>query len=80
MHTGKMPLKQKLDSCLSARYLRICKNTAVLKGYQSIKLCIVFDMKQSLKRKARIVARGYMTDIQVLPFFRVYVLFVYLRN
>ena len=34
------------------------KNAAVPKGYQQIKLRIVFDVKQSLKRKARIVARG----------------------
>ena len=38
------------------------KNAAVPKGYQQIKLRIVFDVKQSLKRKARIVARGDMTD------------------
>ena len=38
------------------------KNTAVPKGYQQIKLRIVFDVKQSLKRKARIVACGDMTD------------------
>ena len=39
------------------------KNTAVPKGYQLIKLRIVFDVKQSLKRKARIVAHGNMTDL-----------------
>ena len=33
------------------------KNAAVPKGYR-----IVFDVKQSLKRKAWIVARGDMTD------------------
>ena len=38
------------------------KNAAVLKGYQLIKLCIVFDVKQSLKQKVRIVACGNMTD------------------
>ena len=38
------------------------KNAAVLKGYQLIKSRIVFDVKQSLKRKAWIVARGDMTD------------------
>ena len=40
------------------------KNAAVPKGYQQIKLRIVFDVKQSLKRKARIVTRGDMTDPQ----------------
>ena len=39
------------------------KNPAVPKGYQLIKLRIVFDVKQSLKWKARIVARGDMTDL-----------------
>ena len=39
------------------------KNAAVPKGYQLIKLRIVFDVKQSLKQKARIVARGNMTDL-----------------
>ena len=38
------------------------KNAAVPKGYQLIKLRIVFDMKQSLKQKAQIVACGNMTD------------------
>ena len=38
------------------------KNAAVPKGHQQIKPRIVFDVKQSLKRKARIVARGNMTD------------------
>ena len=38
------------------------KNAAVPKGYQQIKLRIVFNVKQFLKRKARIVARGDMTD------------------
>ena len=38
------------------------KNAAVPKGYQLIKLRIVFDVKQSLKWKARIVACGNMTD------------------
>ena len=38
------------------------KNTAVPKENQLIKLCIVFDVKQSLKSKERIVARGDMTD------------------
>ena len=38
------------------------KNAAVPKVYQQIKLCIACDVKQSLKRKARIVARGDMTD------------------
>ena len=38
------------------------KNAAVPKGYQLIKLHIVFDVKQSLKWKATIVAHGDMTD------------------
>ena len=38
------------------------KNAAAPKGYQQIKLRIVFDVKQSLKRKAGIVARGDVTD------------------
>ena len=38
------------------------KNRAVPKGYQLIKLRIVFDVKQSLKQKARFVVRGDMTD------------------
>ena len=38
------------------------KNAAVPKGYQLIKFRIVFDVKQSLKQKGRIVARGDMTD------------------
>ena len=39
------------------------KNAAVSKGYQLIKLCIAFDVKQSLKQKAWIVACGDMTDL-----------------
>ena len=35
------------------------KNAAVPKKYQLIKLCIVFDIKQSLKWKARIVEAVY---------------------
>ena len=54
-----MPLKQKLDSKV---FKDLGKNTAVPKGYQLIKLRIVFDAKQSLKWKARIVACGDMTD------------------
>ena len=38
------------------------KNAAVPKGYQLIKLRVVFDVKQSLKRKARMVACGNVTD------------------
>ena len=38
------------------------KNAAVPKGYLLIKLQIMFDVKQSLKQKAWIVARGDMTD------------------
>ena len=39
------------------------KNAAVPKGYQLIKLRIVFDIKQSLNQKAWIVAHGDMTDL-----------------
>ena len=38
------------------------KNAAVPKGYQLIKLLIIFDVKQSVKWKARIIACGDMTD------------------
>ena len=38
------------------------RNVAAPNGYQLIKLCIAFDVKQSLKPKARIVACGNMTD------------------
>ena len=37
------------------------KNTAALKECQLIKLSIAFDVKQSLKWKARIVTHGDMT-------------------
>ena len=52
------------------------KNAAVPKGYQLIKLRIVFDDKQSLKRKARIAKQ----HIQELHLFKACVLFVYLPN
>ena len=38
------------------------RHAAVPPGYQKIPLRMVFDVKQSLKRKARLVARGDKTD------------------
>ena len=38
------------------------KNVAAPQGYQEIPVRIVFDMKQTLKRKARLVARGDKTS------------------
>eukprot|EP00977_Amphora_coffeiformis_P025532 scaffold20393_cov97-Amphora_coffeaeformis.AAC.1 len=38
------------------------KPTRIPPGYQQIPLRMVFEVKQTLKRKARLVARGDKTD------------------
>jgi hypothetical protein len=56
-------IKIELDQLFEYKVFRdLGRNAAVPYGYQQIKLRIVFDVKQSLKRKARVVARGDMTD------------------
>ena len=33
------------------------------RGYQQIRLCIVFDVKHDLRHKARLIASGHMTEV-----------------
>ena len=43
-------------------YHSIGRNARIPDGYQLIPVRMVFDIKQSLKRKARLVARGDKTE------------------
>jgi hypothetical protein len=56
-------IKTELDQLFEYKVFRdLGRNATVPGGYQQIKLRIVFDVKQSLKRKAWVVACGDMTD------------------
>ena len=56
-------MKAELDQLFEYKTFRdLGKNAPKPQGYQEIPLRMVFDVKQSLKRKARLVARGDKTD------------------
>ena len=56
-------IKLEIDSLLEYNTFRdLGKHGTVPRDYTQIPLRMVFDVKQSLKRKARLVARGDKTD------------------